>query len=465
MELGNVTMMRILPPAALGLLLLVLPVFTLAQDKAPAGMPPEEVQRLARQVISADPRHRKAALKALEERGDPDVVPALIQALRFVSDKAAINATLVALVRERPGTTWHDWMLWQEAHPEIEPFAGFDAYKADAMALIDENFRLFLGPGVKHEIRLEEIAWGGVRKDGIPALINPTHTGAREADYLEDDELVFGVEINGDARAYPLRILDWHEMFNDVVGGVPVALAYCTLCGSGILYETLMPPRTEPLIFGSSGFLYRSNKLMYDRLTHSLWNQFTGRPVVGPLTGSGIELKVRPVAITSWKGWRRRHPDTKVLSLDTGFARDYTPGRPYGTYFDSPDLMFPALVPDKRLKPKDYVFALRAGDREKAWPLSSFEDGAVINDSVGELDVVLIGNVATRTVRAYGAGGRDFAAVADQPDSVIADGEIWKVEEDALVSAGGQRLERLAGHIAYWFAWRGFRPEAPLYGN
>jgi hypothetical protein len=458
-------MMRILPPAALGLLLLVLPVFTLAQDKAPAGMPPEEVQRLARQVISADPRHRKAALKALEERGDPDVVPALIQALRFVSDKAAINATLVALVRERPGTTWHDWMLWQEAHPEIEPFAGFDAYKADAMALIDENFRLFLGPGVKHEIRLEEIAWGGVRKDGIPALINPTHTGAREADYLEDDELVFGVEINGDARAYPLRILDWHEMFNDVVGGVPVALAYCTLCGSGILYETLMPPRTEPLIFGSSGFLYRSNKLMYDRRTHSLWNQFTGRPVVGPLTGSGIELKVRPVAITSWKGWRQRHPDTKVLSLDTGFARDYTPGRPYGTYFDSPDLMFPALVPDKRLKPKDYVFALRAGDREKAWPLSTFEDGAVINDSVGALDVVLIGNLATRTVRAYGAGGRDFTAVADQPDSVIADGETWKVEEDALVSAGGQRLERLAGHIAYWFAWRGFRPEAPLYGN
>ena len=426
-------MIRIFPPAALGLLLLVLPVFTLAQDKVPAGMPPEEVQRLARQVFNFDPHLRKVALEALQERGDPDVVPALIQALRFVSADEAINATLVALVRERPGTTWHDWMLWQEAHPEIEPFAGFDAYKADIMALIDENFRLFLGPGVKHEIRLEEIAWGGVRKDGIPALINPTHTGAAEAGYLDDDELVFGVEINGDARAYPLRILDWHEMFNDVVGGVPVALAYCTLCGSGILYETLLPPRTEPLIFGSSGFLYRSNKLMYDRQTHSLWNQFTGRPVVGPLTGSGIELKVRPVAITSWKGWRRRHPETEVLSLDTGYARDYTPGRPYGAYFDSPDLMFPARVSDERLKPKDYVFALRAGDREKAWPLSAFEDGAVINDTVGPLDVVLIGDAATRTVRAYGAGGRDFAAVAGQPDRVIADGETWKVEEDALV--------------------------------
>ena len=296
-------------------------------------------------------------------------------------------------------------------------------------------------------------------------MINPTHTGAAEAGYLNDDDLIFGVEINGDARAYPLRILDWHEMFNDVVGGVPVALAYCTLCGSGILYETLLPPRTEPLIFGSSGFLYRSNKLMYDHLTHSLWNQFTGRPVVGPLTGSGIELKVRPVAITNWKGWRRRHLGTKVLSLDTGHARDYSPGRPYGAYFASPDLMFPARVSDERLKPKDYVFALRAGDREKAWPLTAFEDATVINDSVGELDVVLIGNVATRTVRAYGAGGRKFSAIADHPESVIADGKVWKVEEDALVGAEGQRLTRLAGHVAYWFAWRGFRPDAPLYGH
>ena len=117
------------------------------------------------------------------------------------------------------------------------------------------------------------------------------------------------------------------------------------------------------------------------------------------------------------------------------------------------------------MKPKDYVFALRADGHEKAWPLTVFEDTTVINDSIGELDVVLIGNVATRTVRAYGAGGRNFLAMADQPDSVIADGKVWKVEEDALVGAEGRRLTRLAGHVAYWFAWRGFRPDAPLYGH
>lgn len=239
------------------------------------------MQLLARQILSSDPGVRKAALEEIEERADPDVVPALIQALRFNADKEALNAALEKLVHERPGTTWRDWMMWQEDHPEIKPFDGFDAYKADVMALLDENFRLFFRPGIKHNIRLEEIAWGGVRKDGIPALINPTHTGAAAAEYL-DDELVFGVEINGDALAYPLRILDWHEMFNDVVGGVPLALAYCTLWGSGILYETRLPPRTEPFIFGSSGFLYRSNKLMYDQQTHSLTTQCP--PDVHPMT-------------------------------------------------------------------------------------------------------------------------------------------------------------------------------------
>ena len=459
-------MIRTLRTALLGFCLLLQVPTANAQESASDELAPEALERLVGQVIFGDSSKRRKALEALEERGNADVVPALIQALRFVRDDArAIVATLAALTDERPGDRWHDWMLWQEAHPEFEPFVGFDGFKADVMAVIDPNFRLFLRRGVKHEIRLEEIAWGGVAKDGIPALINPTHIGASEADYLRDDELVFGVQINGDARAYPMRILDWHEMFNDVVGGVPVALAYCTLCGSGILYETQVPGQTETFTFGSSGFLYRSNKLMYDRQTHSLWNQFTGRPVVGPLTGSGIELKVRPVTITRWKSWLERHPNTTVLSLDTGYARDYRPGRPYGAYFASPDLMFPALVPDAQLRPKDYVFALRVGQHEKAWPLTEFEGGKVINDSVGDLDVVLIGDAATRTVRAYEAGGRDFAMAASRPESLVADGETWRVEEEALVGMDGQRLARLPGHIAYWFAWSGFKAGAPLYRN
>ena len=424
-------------------------------------MPPEEVSEMVRQVFAPDPVMRQQWLMLLRGRGNPDVVSGLIQVLRFVDDDGWIDRTLAGLTGEEGGKSWKEWILWQQAHPEITPFEGFDAFKADVMAVIDPNFRLFLQPGVAHEIRLEEIVWGGVKKDGIPALTNPKHIASDEATYLEDDELVFGVEIEGDARAYPLRILDWHEMFNDVVGGVPVTLAYCTLCGSGILYDARVPGYDEPFVFGSSGFLYRSNKLMYDQATHSLWNQFTGRPVVGALTGSGIELEVLPVTITTWQDWRAQHPDTKVLSLDTGYERNYVRGEPYGEYFASPDLMFPMLVPDERLAPKDYVFALRAGDHEQAWSLADFAGGQVINAEVGELPVVLIGDAATRTVRAYESQGLAFAA-GSEPTTLVADGQSWRIDEDALVGPGGARLPRLPGHIAYWFAWQGFMDGAPL---
>ena len=443
--------------AAIALLAGLLPAaFAQAQE-----IPVEQVVRTA--LFAQNPGARRAALEFLVERGKPDVVAALIQALRFVPDPGGhIVGSLRALTGADIGHDWAAWVLWQEEHDEIVAFPGFDALKADVMAWIDPNFRVFLHRGVKHEIRLEEIVWGGVVKDGIPALTDPAHIGAEQADHLTDEELVFGVEINGDARAYPFRMMDWHEMFNDVVGGVPVSLAYCTLCGSGILFDATVEGRDEPFVFGSSGFLYRSNKLMYDQQTHSLWNQFTGRPVVGELTGSGIELEVRPVAITSWRKWRQRHPGTKVLSLSTGFTRDYRPGRPYGSYFASPDLMFPALVPDKRLEPKDHVFVLRDGAHEKAWAVSVFAGGRVLNDSVGELDVVLVGDAATRTVRAYRRDGRRFEAVAGDGARLTSDGADWVVAEDALVGPDDRRLARLPGHVAYWFAWSGYKKDRPL---
>ena len=433
----------------------------LADERPLQDLPPEEVSELVRQVFVPDPITRQHFLMLLRGRGKPDVVPGLIEVLRFVDDDGWIDRTLAGLTGEAPGKSWSEWVLWQQAHPEIKPFEGFEAFKADVMAVIDPDFRLFVKPGIEHEIRLEEVVWGGVKKDGIPALTNPKHIAPAVATYLDNDELVFGIEIEGDARAYPLRILDWHEMLNDVVGGVPVTLAYCTLCGSGILYDARVPGHDEPFVFGSSGLIYRSNKLMYDQATHSLWHQFTGRPVVGPLTGSGIELEVLPVTITTWREWQAQHPDTKVLSLDTGHERNYTPGEPYGEYFASDELMYPMLVPDKRLAPKDYVFALRVDGHEQAWSLADFAGGRVINATVGDLPVVLIGDAATRTVRAYEAGSRKFATGSDKA-ALVADGQSWRIEEDALVAPDGARLARLPGHIAYWFAWQSFVEGAPL---
>jgi len=449
----------------LGLLVLPLTAFADSangQATPAANADPEtDIGLMMAGVFASDPNERSETLQKLEARGKLDVAAALIQIMRFARDDGSIDELLAKLTGEAPGKGWAGWMLWQQAHPEIEPFDSFDAFKADVMAAIDPNFRQFLQPGIKHDIRLEEVTWGGVVKDGIPALTNPKHITPAEATYITDEELVFGVEINGDTRAYPLRIMDWHEMFNDVVGGVPVSLAYCTLCGSGILFDGRIKGRDQPVVFGSSGFLYRSNKLMYDQETHSLWNQFTGRPVVGPLTGTGIELKVLPVAITSWAAWLKQHPNTKVLSLETGFQRDYEPGQPYGEYFASAGLMFPALVEDQRLEAKDYVYAIRADGLAKAWPLLDFEERRVINDYIGDLPVVLIGDVETRTVRAYLRNENEVEATK-VPSLVKSGGDHWKVQEIGLIAPDGRTMERLPGHIAYWFAWQGFVAGGPL---
>jgi hypothetical protein len=246
----------------------------------------------------------EAALDAIRQRGDPDMTPTLILAMRFARlREGPINRLLLEFTGEEDRFGWFDWMLWQEGQPDLAPNESFARTKLHLYHQIDPAFARFLNPQTTApeamRIRLEEITWGGVRVDGIPSLDGPLLVKPRAATYLRDEDLVFGVEINGDARAYPLRIMGWHEMFNDVIGGVPVALAYCTLCGAGILFDTQVVGRDEPFIFGSSGFLYRSNKLMYDRQTDSLWNQFTGKPVVGPLVDIGLELRQRPVTIAA----------------------------------------------------------------------------------------------------------------------------------------------------------------------
>jgi len=280
---------------------------------------------------------------------------------------------------------------------------------------------------------------------------------AADAEYLLGKDLVFGVEINGDTRAYPLRIMGWHEMVNDVIGGVPVALAYCTLCGSGILFETQLDDMDQPLIFGSSGLLYRSNKLMFDRRTKSLWNQYSGEPVVGPMAGSAIKLPIRPITITSWDEWREKNPQTSVLSIETGFIKNYDSGFVYREYFASPDLMFPAVVGDEsRLLRKDYVFGVRGFAASKAWPLDLFSHAPVINDAVGRQPLVLVGDATTRTVRAYERDAKEIFTHGDS--NLLHTNDInWTVTESFLVADDGKRKRaRIPGHISYWFAWDNF---------
>jgi hypothetical protein len=224
--------------------------------------------------------------------------------------------------------------------------------------------------------------------DGIPALVNPRMLEARAAKWLDDRDAVFGVAVGGEQRAYPLRILDWHEMANDMVGGAPLALAYCTLCGSGVLFRAEAGGRRFE--FGSSGFLFRSNKLMYDRQTHTLWNHLTGEPVIGPLAESGIRLERLPLVVTSWGEWKRQHPATKVLDIDTGHQRPYNAGAAYGQYFASTGTMFPVWQRSTLLHDKARVYTLLIEGRPKAYALESLDRaGGVLNDSFAGKSLVL----------------------------------------------------------------------------
>ncbi|MEM7522597.1 MAG: DUF3179 domain-containing protein [Pseudomonadota bacterium] len=418
-------------------------------------------------LLGEDDAAYDAAIARLRGHGGVSLIPGLILAARFARWRDQPIFSLLAEISGDAGPrSWLDWMEWQEARPDIPSHDGYDDLKRSVFYRFDPRFEAFIGPErlADARIRFEEVTWGGVATDGIPALNPPPMTPAREADYLVGSDTVIGVSVNGDVRAYPLRILAWHEMLNDVIGGVPVALPFCTLCSSGVLYETDIG-RAEPLVFGTSGLLFRSNKLMWDHETRSLWNQFTGEPVIGPLATSGLRLKALPVVVEPWLRWSRRHPDSLVMAIDTGFERNYGSGYFYDRYIRSPDLIFPARADESRLAKKDYVFGVRTLGAAKAWPLAAFEGGRVLNDSVGALNVVLIGDRLGQTVRAYDRGARKFEEGPD-PDRLGVDGQTWRVGEDALTGPSGEAAPRIAGHVSYWFAWNNYEgPRAEVFSE
>ena len=387
------------------------------------------------------------------------------------------EANVTALKRlsgEDFGLDWDAWVEWYGT-TELQAPPGFAGWKGRLLGRIDKGFAEFLREGAPARERVEEVLWGGVAVDGIPPLDDPILLPASDADYLTPDEPVFGLSIGGEAHAYPLRILDWHELLNTTIGGVPVSFAYCTLCGAGIAYDGRASDG-ETYTFGTSGLLFRSNKLMYDRATRTLWNQFTGEPIYGSLAGTDVELERLPSVLTSWSDWVEQHPETRVLSLDTGYERTYQLGAAYGQYFKSDSTLFPVWQRRDDLETKDRVFGLETDGLAKAYPLDILVDEQVVNDEHAGETVVLVasrgtvyvwpepaGYEAGGEVRAYERGTSTFTA-ASEPDTLLdQDGATWELTEEALIGPAGQRLERLDGHLAYWFGWYAFYPRTELY--
>jgi hypothetical protein len=443
--------------------------------------------RFLQDLAGDDPARIQEALSTIRESGDERFVSVLIELMRgrqigiVGGPYSEIIGALEELSGQDFGDDWPAWVIWYGG-TDLEPPPGFTTWKGNILSRIDPGFGEFLRDEYPSRIRVEEIQWGGVPVDGIPPLEHAPMIPGDEAVYLRDEEPVFGVVANDEARAYPLRIVDNHEMANDTIGGIPVSVAYCTLCGAAIAYDGRASDGNT-YDFGTSGFLYRSNKLMYDRPTGTLWNQLTGEPVLGELADTDVRLDILPIVLTSWADWLAQHPDTLVLDRETGVypADFYESGVLYGDYFASSETMFPVWQRSDLLEDKDFVYALHIDGQPKAYDVRTLAEEQVVNDELGGTPLVLVASRGTVTVdgvnrrvgpvtytnggevRAYDRGEEVFSPGPDADTVLDSSRRAWQVTEEALLGPDGESAPRVNGHLAYWFGWYAFFPNTLLY--
>lgn len=335
------------------------------------------------------------------------------------------------------------------------------------------------GVEVPAAVPLSEIRSGGPPPDGIPAIDEPTFEDVEGAsEWLEDRSPVLVVDLNGEARAYPLAILTFHEIVNDVVADEPLVVTYCPLCNSGLVFERTVGDRVYD--FGTSGRLWNSNLVMYDRETRSLWSQFTGEAIVGDLLGT--ELERVPIQIVSLADFAQRWPEGDVLSRDTGHSR------PYGTnpYVGYDNLDRPFLFngeTDDQLPLMEKVVTTGGETDPVAYPLSMLQEDRLISDTVNGESVVVFWTPGTvsaldtsdiREGQDVGATGVfrpvvDGEALNFEPEGQtrfrdVETGSVWSVLGEAVEGPmAGTQLERIPHDDTFWFVQYAFRPETRVF--
>ena len=315
--------------------------------------------------------------------------------------------------------------------------------------------------GQKHIVPLDKIKSGGPPKDGIPSIDNPKFVPVSESQFVPDTTFVIGLDINGEKRAYPLFIMVWHEIVNDSVGGVPVAVTYCPLCFTNQVFERVIDGKEVE--FGTSGKLYNSNLVMYDRLTDSYWSQALGVAITGELTG--YELKRIPFDVISWADWKTLYPETLVLTTETGHIRSYGVD-PYGDYYTDPRILFPVEHEDDRMHPKELILGFHEDDAFKAYKQDDVESAIVINDIFNNKPMMLV-SLFSGDSRAFDRTVNDKVLTFDFVDDVIIDLESKsKWNFDGVATSGsmeGIQLVRLPFNPGFWFEWVAFHPDTEVY--
>jgi len=271
----------------------------------------------------------------------------------------------------------------------------------------------------------EKILSGGPPRDGIPSIDQPKFVKASEADFLSDNDKVLGVTIKGEAKAYPIKILNWHEIVNDRIGGQAVVITYCPLCGSGMAFSAEVGG--APKTFGVSGLLYNSDVLLYDRETETLWSQIMGQAVAGKHRGKSLTLI--PTDNTTWAQWKETHPKTQVLAENTGFTRDYDTS-PYANYDKDPSVWFPVTAKNKDYHAKTLVIGIEVDGKFKAYPFPELKK-------------------TKQTVIEDKFNGKQLKVHFDK-----------KAVSAYITNAEGKKL---SGTTLYWFAWYAFHPETEVF--
>ncbi|MBI5649776.1 MAG: DUF3179 domain-containing protein [Chloroflexi bacterium] len=332
----------------------------------------------------------------------------------------------------------------------------------------------------KHSVPYKDILSGGPSKDGIPAIDEPKFIAPRDVRaWLAENEPVIAFAHQDDARAYPLQILMWHEIVNDTVGGLPVAITFCPLCNASIVFERVVAGQATT--FGTTGNLHFSDLVMYDRATESWWQQMTGEAIVGERVG--MQLTMRFSQVIAFSDFSARYPDGKVLSRETGFTRSYG-ANPYVGYDNpnTPPFLYTGPPTPPQIKPTERVVTLALGDVAIAYPYSLLQRQRVINDSVAGHAIVVLwkSGAASALDEATIARGRDIGATGVFARAVNArvltfraDGDKirdietqseWNILGQAVDGQlqGAQLTPIIHGNF-FWFAWAAFRPDSKVY--
>jgi hypothetical protein len=403
--------------------------------------------------------------------GSPCMRALLVAVALFAAACGGPGSERAAPVRESTPTTVEDypdaitrWLRRMASEPRpVEPSA-LPPRHLDA-----ETFPVNLVPR-------DGIVWGGVAPDAIPAIDDPVFEQASAVDWLDDREAVLVLQLDGTPRAYPIQVLMWHEIVNDQVDGRPVAVTYCPLCNSGVAFDRTVDGRT--LDFGTSGSLYLSALVMYDRQTESLWTHFDGKAVVGTLAGA--ELEVLAMSTVAWGDFRQAHPDARVLSKATGYERPY--GRNAYRGYDQGDGPLPGFFPgdvDPRQAGMARVVGFGDGDEAVAVLTDHLAEVGVVDLELDGRPVVVwhVPGTASALHRQRVADGDDVGAtgvfftdgsVFSRDGEQLVDeatGTRWNVLGEAVSGPRtGERLEPVTHLDTFWFAWSSYRPDTALVG-